>query len=64
MGSTKSTKWLKERQCVGCKKLFIPAPYHLYRLRNKSTGKWDYYCCYTCYRKAGGDDGTQDKWRS
>ena len=48
------TVGLQMKRCSICKKLFIPAAQHLYRIGFK----WQ--CCYTCYQKAGGDGGTAE----
>ena len=40
---------LRERRCARCKKVFIAAPYHIYR--EKSGSK--YYCSYTCWIHSG-----------
>lgn len=44
------------RKCSICGKEFIPAAMHMYKTKKKGeTTKIQ--CSYTCYRKAGGDDG-------
>ena len=35
----------KDRRCAICKRKFLPAPYHVYRVNDR------YCCCYTCYLK-------------
>ena len=35
----------KDRRCTICKRLFLPAPYHVYVKAGR------YCCCYTCYLK-------------
>ena len=37
--------------CV-CGKTFIPTSQYVYKI--PKNGKWQYYCSYTCWRKAGG----------
>lgn len=41
--------------CSICKKKFLPAPMHMYKTERETQ------CSYTCYRKAGGDNGKQ-RW--
>lgn len=56
--------------CSVCGKSFIKAPQHMYKvkvktLRNgKPSAKFIYQCKYSCYRAAGGDDGTPTKHRA
>lgn len=46
---------LLEKNCDICGKLIIPTPQWMYK---KVTDRKSYfYCSYTCYRKAGGDNG-------
>jgi len=40
-----------------CGKKFIPTVEYIYKLRKGKTGATKYYCSYTCWRKAGGDNG-------
>lgn len=42
-----------------CGKCFIPTPAWLYKInfQGKKNGGTKYYCSYTCWRKAGGDNG-------
>lgn len=47
---------VKLKKCSVCKKLFVPAPLHMYKTKNKNGGI-KMQCCYTCYRQAGGDNG-------
>ena len=44
-----------EKNCKGCGKYFVVArpAYYTYKLQIKD--KLNYYCSYTCWRKAGGD---------
>jgi hypothetical protein len=42
---------LKSVECPICHKSFIPAVYHMYKIKTA------YYCSWTCYRKAGGGNG-------
>lgn len=49
------------RKCSICGKEFIPAPLHMYKIRN-SRGTTKMQCSYTCYRKAGGDDGRYNRY--
>lgn len=44
------------KKCSICGKEFIPASMHMYKTKN-SHGIVEIQCSYTCYRKAGGDDG-------
>lgn len=39
------------KQCSVCGKTFIPAACHMYKTKDGMQ------CSYSCYRKAGGDDG-------
>jgi ribosomal protein L24E len=41
--------------CNQCGKMIIPGPGYKYKLVKDS--KTYYYCCYTHYRKNGGDNG-------
>lgn len=46
-------------RCSECDKEFILACGHMYKRVKK--GKTTYQCSYSCYRKAGGDDGQFSK---
>ena len=39
--------------------MFIPNPNWMYKLRKELTKGYMYFCSYSCYRKAGGDNGKQ-----
>lgn len=43
------------KNCGQCGKMFIPGREHLYKLLKSNKTK--YYCSYSCWRKAGGDNG-------
>lgn len=47
------------KQCSECNKEFEPAPNHMYKRQVK--GRTVFQCTYSCYRKAGGDDGRYGK---
>lgn len=47
---------LPQRNCALCDKLIIINPRWVYKLRTEAN-RVVYYCSYTCYRKAGGDNG-------
>lgn len=49
---------LQTRICSECGKEFIPGAEHLYVLTKYKQGK-KWYCSYKCWRKNGGDNGTQ-----
>ena len=53
-------RMLPMKKCAICNKEFIKSPDWLYKL-NYLTGSgkygYRYFCSYTCYRKAGGDNG-------
>lgn len=36
---------MMDRKCEQCGRLFLPAPYHHWRVKDKL------FCCYTCMRK-------------
>ncbi len=47
---------LVQRNCDICGKTVIPTPHWMYKI-HKPGKNIKYYCSYTCYRKAGGDNG-------
>jgi hypothetical protein len=47
------------KTCSCCGKLFMLYGSHMYK--TKKNGKVQYQCCYTCYRKEGGDTGLYNK---
>lgn len=54
---------LPTKECKICGKKFIANPNWMYKIHKgktkKEKSKLNYYCSYTCYRKAGGDGGVQ-----
>lgn len=49
------------KKCSICGKEFLPAPMHMYKVKN-SHGRTKLQCSYTCYRKAGGDNGRPNRY--
>lgn len=52
---------MESAKCSICGKEFIPAAMHMYKTINYH-GKTEKQCSYTCYRKAGGDDGKYTRY--
>jgi hypothetical protein len=44
------------KTCSYCGKSFVVV-YGSYMYKTKKNGKIQYQCCYSCYRKEGGDKG-------
>lgn len=42
--------YIVEATCPICGKVFVPAPYHIYKQRSGRTGH-KYYCSYSCYNR-------------
>ena len=51
---------LELKKCSICGKEFIPAALHMYKTKN-SHGITKLQCSYTCYRKAGEDNGRHNR---
>jgi hypothetical protein len=51
---------MKSRKCSICGKEFIPAAMHMYKTKKKGEIT-KIQCSYTCYRKAGGDNGRPNR---
>ena len=49
---------LPEKKCRKCKKLFIPAPLHIY----KDKSKW--YCSWTCYNHRNDKEAVKNDQRT
>lgn len=47
------------KTCSCCGKLFTLFGNYMYK--TKKNGKVQYQCCYTCYRKEGGDTGLHNR---
>lgn len=48
------------KKCNICGKEFLPAPLHMYKNKNRH-GIMKLQCSYTCYRKAGEDNGRHNR---
>ena len=42
-------------KCPVCKRSFVYNRMSIYKIKNRRNGKIKWYCSYTCWRKAGGD---------
>ena len=57
-------RMLPMKTCAICGKEFITSTEWLYKLNyatNSKSYKYKYFCSYTCYRKAGGDNGRKSR---
>lgn len=45
MSTSKESTVLKEARCPVCGRIFVPAPYHVYKSKDA------YFCRYNCYNK-------------
>ena len=50
---------MKTKICSCCGNSFVV--YGTYMYKRRKNGKVQYQCCYSCYRKEGGDTGLYNK---
>ena len=50
--------YLREKKCKKCGKCFLPAPMHIYKVRQ------NYYCSWTCYLHRDDKEKNEDDKRT